>query len=198
MRLADRSTGDEREPRVVHDVDCVAAILTLRKGHRSQNLDDAHAVFVSDSALVIRSVGHWWRHDEHESSIEPVVHVRALSNFAWLKRPSAGSELKVRELLALCGAALRPAPRTWDRFIQHLNTLHTSRKLTSEEVTAIIASSTSDELLRDAELEATDSRDVDAETLDEVVERVKSGYAVDAEERVRDITEHYEQRLTEI
>ena len=198
VRLADRTTGDEREPRVVHDVDCVAGVLTLRKGHRSQNLDDARAVFVSDSSLVIRNVGLWWRHDEHELSIEPVVHVRALSNLAWLKKPNAGSELKVRELLALCGAALRPSPRTWDRFIQHLNALHTSRRLTSEEVTAIIASSTSDDLLRNAELEATDSRDVDAETLDEVVERVKSGYAADAEERVRSITERYEQRLTEV
>ena len=198
VRLANRTTGDEQEPRVVHDVDCVAGILTLRKGHRSQNLDDARAVFVSDSPLVIRNVGLWWREDEHELSIEPVVHVRALSNFAWLKKPSAGSELKVHELLALCGAALRPAPRTWDRFIQHLNKLHTSRKLTSEEVTAIIASSTADELLRDAEVEATDSRDIDAETLDEVVERVKSGYAADTEERVRGITEGYEQRLTEV
>ena len=65
-------------------------------------------------------------------------------------------------------------------------------------MTAIIASSTSDELLRDAELEATDSGDVDAETLDEVVERVKSGYAVDAEERVRNITERYERKLMEV
>ena len=96
------------------------------------------------------------------------------------------------------GAALRPAPRTWDRFIRHLNALQTSRKLTSEEVTAIIASSTSDELLRDAELEATDFGDVDTETLDEVVERVKSEYAVDAEERVRNITERYEHKLMEV
>ena len=50
-RLADRVTGDELEPRVVHDVDCVAGILTLRKGYRPQSIDDARAVFVSDSRL---------------------------------------------------------------------------------------------------------------------------------------------------
>ena len=197
-RLADRVTGDELEPRVVHDVDCVAGILTLRKGHRSQSIDDARAVFVSDSRLVIRNVRLWWREDEHELSIEPVVHVRALSNVAWLKKPSAGSDLKARELLALCGAALRPAHRTWERFIRHLNTLYTSRNLTSDEVTAIIASSTSDELLRDAELEANDPRDIDAETLDEVVERVKSRYAADVEQSVERVTKHYEERLTEV
>ena len=60
-RLADRVTGDELEPRVVHDVDCVAGILTLRKGHRSQSIDNARAVFVSDSRLVIRNVRLWWR-----------------------------------------------------------------------------------------------------------------------------------------
>ena len=197
-RLADRLTGDELEPRVVHDVDCVAGILTLRKGHRSQSIDDARAVFVSDSRLVIRNVTLWWQEDEHELSIEPVVHVRALSNVAWLKKPSAGSDLKTHELLTLCGAALRPAHRTWERFIRHLNTLHTSRNLTSDEVTAIIASSTSDELLRDAELMAGDSCDIDAETLDEVVERVKSGYAADVEQRVERVTEHYEESLREV
>ena len=197
-RLADRVTGDELEPRVVHDVDCVAGILTLRKGHRSQSIDDARAVFVSDSRLVIRNVTLWWQEDEHELSIEPVVHVRALSNVAWLKKPSAGSDLKTHELLTLCGAALRPAHRTWERFIRHLNTLHTSRNLTSDEVTAIIASSTSDELLRDAELIAGDSCDIDAETLDEVVERVKSGYAADVEQRVERVTEHYEESLREV
>ena len=197
-RLTDRATGDELEPRVVHDVDCVAGILTLRQGHRSQSIDDARAVFVSDSRLVIRNVRLWWQEDEHELSIEPVVHVRALSNVAWLKKPSAGSELKAHELLALCGAALRPSHRTWERFIRHLNKLHTSRNLTSDEVTAIIASSTSDQLLRDAELEANDPRDLDAETLDEVVERVKGQYAADVEQRVQRVTEHYEERLTEV
>ena len=197
-RLADRITGDELEPRVVHDVDCVAGILTLRRGHRSQSIEDARAVFVSDSRLVIRNVRLWWQEDEHELSIEPVVHVRALSNVAWLKKPGARSDLKAHELLVLCGAALRPANRTWERFIRHLNTLHTSRNLTSDEVTAIIASSTSDEVLRDVEFEANDPRDIDAETLDEVVERVKSRYAEDSEQRLQRVTENYEVKLTEV
>ena len=195
-RLADRDTGDELEPRVVHDVDCVAGILTLRKGHRSHSIEDARAVFVSDSGLVIRNVRRWWQEDEHELSIEPVVHVRALSNVAWLKKPSARSDLKVRELLVLCGAALRPANRTWRRFIRHLNTLHTSSRLTADEVTAIIASSTADELLREVELEA--NGDIDAETLDEVAERVKGTYAADMEQRVQHVTEHYEEKLADV
>ena len=199
-RLADQSTGDELEPRVVHDVDCVAGILTLRQGHQSQSIDDARAVFVSDSRLVIRNVKLWWQEDEqeHELTIEPVVHIRALSNVAWLKRPNAGSGLKMRELLALCGAALRPSHRTWERFIRHLNRLHTRKNLTTEEVTAIIASSTADQQLRNVELDADDPHDIDAETLDEVVERVKSKYTADVEQRVRHVTEHYEKRLTAV
>ena len=42
MRLSSRS-GAETSPRVVHDVDCVAAIHTLRGGKRSDSIDDARS-----------------------------------------------------------------------------------------------------------------------------------------------------------
>ena len=52
-RLADRSTKDELQPRVVHDVDCVAGVLTLRRGHRGANLEDAGVIFATGSPKVI-------------------------------------------------------------------------------------------------------------------------------------------------
>jgi hypothetical protein len=39
-RLADPVTKDEHEPRVLHDVDCVAAAVTMRRGHRSSTIDE--------------------------------------------------------------------------------------------------------------------------------------------------------------
>ncbi|OFW41181.1 MAG: hypothetical protein A3J28_16575 [Acidobacteria bacterium RIFCSPLOWO2_12_FULL_60_22] len=154
-RLAGRDKKDELAHRVVHDVDCVAGILTLRKGHRSASLDDARAVFATASPLVIRNTRLWWEEDEHETGIEPVVHIRALTNLAWLKKPSLCSDFKVRELVALCTAALRPEQATWDRFLRHLDSLEKSKKLSTNERVAVLVSAMSDRLLRRANLRTT-------------------------------------------
>ena len=84
-RLADPTTRNEFEPRVLHDVDCVAAIVALRGEHRSSTIEDARAVFATSSPLVIRDTRAWWTEDERGPGVEPIVHIRALANLAWLK-----------------------------------------------------------------------------------------------------------------
>ena len=197
-RLADPVTKDEQEPRVVHDVDCVAGILTLRKGHQSTSIENVREVFVTSSSLVIHNIRIWWEEDEHETGIEPVIHIRALSNLAWLKKPSLCSDFKVRELVALCTAALHPAQGTWERFLRYLDSLQKSQKLNTDEVTAIVVSAMSDRLLREAEVDKDDPNDIDAVTLDEIVDRVTVSYAADAKERVRVVTEKFETKRAEL
>ena len=196
-RLTDTRTHDTLEPRVMHDVDCVAAVLTMRRGRRSTRVEDVGAVFVSSSSLVIRNTRLWWEEDERESGIPPLVHVRSLANLAWLKRPTARDGLQLKELISLCCAAMRPSPKTWHRFLDHLDGLLTSHRLTQDEVTAIIVSAVSDQVLKDVELDDS-TEDMDAVTLDEVVERVKADYGADAERRVCEVQEDYERRLAEL
>jgi hypothetical protein len=196
-RLADPAKKDEFEPRVVHDVDCVAAILTLRANHRSMNLNDVRAVFATSSPMVIRNTRLWWVEDEHETGIEPVVNIRALTNLAWLKKPSLSLDFKVRELVALCTAALRPAQETWERFKRHLESLQRSHRLNSDEVVAILVSTMSDRLLKDAELDEDDPADIDAVTLDDVVSRVTASYAASAETRMQKFANEYDRKLAE-
>ncbi len=194
-RLADPRTGDELEPRVQHDVDCVAAILTLRHGHTSVAIEHAGAVFATSAPLVIRHTRDWYVEDEHATGVEPIVHIRALVNLAWLKKPQLAANLKEQEIVALCAAALRPRQETWDRFLRHLDSLEQSQRLTSDEVSAIVASAMSDNLLREAEED--DPNDIDAVTLDDIVDRVKQSYSAEAEERIRAIKTQYESQLKE-
>ncbi|MBU2585501.1 MAG: hypothetical protein KKH32_09240 [Bacteroidetes bacterium] len=195
LRLADPLTKDELQPRVVHDVDCVAAVLTFRKGHRSMSIDDAVAVFATASPLVIQNTVTWWQEDEHEAALPPLVHIRALANLAWLKKPLLSKDFKVYELVALCTAALRPTHTTWDRFIRHLDSLQKSQKLNSDEKTAILVSALSDQLLRDAETAQDDPTDIDAVTLDEVVDRVKASYSAKAEQERQMLASEFEGKL---
>jgi hypothetical protein len=199
QRLSDPARdGDELQARVRHDVDCVAGVLTLRRGHRSTVLDNVQAVFATSSPMVIQNIRLWWQLDEEETCIEPAISVRALANLAWLKRPSLCADFKVRELVSLCTAALRPAPETWTRFLQHLSNMERDKKLSSDEVTAVIVSAMSDRLLRDAEVEQDDPSDIDAVTLDEVVERVKASYTAEADKKLQETEAEYQQKIHEI
>lgn len=174
-RLAsDRAKPDEVEARVQHDVDCIAGILTLRGGHRSTTLENARAVFAADQALVIRNVVRWWLDDERETGIEPIAHIRALTNLAWIKRPAIASNYKLCELISVCTVALRPTQETWNRFLRHLEKLESEKALSEAEMGAIIVSTTSDKLLREAEV--AEGEDIDITTLDEIVSKVKEDY----------------------
>jgi len=172
--LAER-THDTEAPRVVHDVDCAAAILTLRKGQRSVSLGHVKVVFATSSSSVLTTVQDWFA-KEGETGIGPVVHIRALSNLVWLRRPALAVHLKAHELIALCSAALQPSRKTWDRFIQHLDSLEKSKLITSDEAVAIVVSEMTDDLLSGAEATTDDNEIVDVTTLDEIIKRVQSGY----------------------
>lgn len=181
QRLADRQ-GDITAPRVQHDIDCVAAVLTLRGGESSDSLDRARAVFVSLSGLTVKNVNLWYR-EEGGLGFPPIVHYYLLSNLAWLKRPASAANLKLRELIALCGAALRPSRETWRTFIRHLEKLEASGEISSEESAAILASSFTDRYLSEEGI----GDDPDARSLTEVVDRVKAEYKQQSDEKIKEI-----------
>lgn len=197
-KLADRLASpdakrEEIEERVAHDVDCIAGVLTIRAGHESSTLEDAGFVFAADQPRVIRNVCLWWREDEGQAGIEPIVHIRALANLAWLKKPAFSIDFKMRELVALCAATLRPSSSTWRHFLKHLEKLNTQQSLSDDEVVAIIVSATSDRLLREAE--GVDGEDLDATTLDDIVERVKLDYSTRSEAELAAIKAEHDRQI---
>ena len=171
--------GGEDEPRVVHDVECIAAVLTLRAGKEWDSYERARAVFVTTSGLLVRNAFAWYE-EQGGRGIPPIIHHLNLSNLAWLKRPASASKLKLHELVALCASALRPTRQVWESFLRHLRVLLASGELSSDEATAIVVSALTERVLAE---EASDE-DVDAETVSEVIDRVKASYAADADRRI--------------
>jgi hypothetical protein len=172
-QLLAKEPGAENVPRVLHDIDCVAGALTYRRGATADSYDNAVAVFVTSSGMTVRHVANWYR-EQGGRGVPPIIHVLGLSNFAWLKKPVSASKLKLHELVALCSAALRPSREAWSAFLAHLEALEASGELSSDEVTAIVASGLTDQLLVTEEI----GEDSDASTLTEVVERVKQSYSI--------------------
>jgi hypothetical protein len=165
------ATRDIHQYRVRHDVDCVAAVLTLRAGRHPPRLESAHAAFVSTSPRVIRNVTAWYR-AQGETGLAPIIDFRVLTNIAWLKKPASARSLKVHELVALCAAALRPTKETWDKFVTTLKDMRAQGTLSDEETVALVASDLAEPIL--AELE--DERDPDAATIHEAIDRIKTSY----------------------
>ena len=188
-RLAKTDTP-EAEPRVWHDVDCVAAVLTLRGSTFPQDINNAKAIFVTATGLVIKNVTEWFYQQlegEHlkgkaESLLPPVAHHIALSNVAWIKFPAFGQKLKLQELIALCSAALQPTRNTWNQFKRHLQKLQDSGVVNSEETAAILVNQFTDVHLSRLEDHLTDDNDIDSDSLNDVIERVRSSYAAAAQD----------------
>ena|SRR5262245_24517236 len=80
----------------------------------------------------------WYREEDATAGIDPAIHIRALSNQAWLKKPTLVPNFKVHELVALCGVALRLPTKTWGRLLRHLQSLQVAQRITSDEGTAIV------------------------------------------------------------
>jgi hypothetical protein len=175
------SRGDKDDSRIKHDVDCVAAILQLRGGSDAVALERTNAVFATTSGVVVRSVSQWFR-DQGGKGVSPVMHLTALTNIAWLKKPAAAGQLQLHELAALCEVALQPSKTVWDAFRRHLQALEKSDELTSDEAVAIVASELATSMLADL----SDDVDPDASTIAEIVSRVKAQYHSEADQRIAD------------
>ena len=177
-RLANPFTQDESAPRIAHDVDCIAAILTLRKGRTFSRIEDSQFIFASSSFSVIRDICDWYTQDDQSEGVPPIIHLQVLSNLAWLKNPMASSDLKEQELMALCASAIHPSEKLWKRFIRHLAKQRDNHKITSDEQAAILVDHLSQQLLFAVESYAPDG-DVDADSIDDVIDRVKERGARD-------------------
>lgn len=174
-RLSDPQTKDTNDPRVVHDVNCVTAILTLRRDGQSVHVASVRALFVTDSVRVLRTVREWYREQTRdETGIAPVMPLRVLATIAWLRNPAFCRELKMDELLATCSAALRPKAETWERFRLRLEDLVQRQEITKDEMTLVFRSSLAQSLLREAEADTREA--VDTHTLDEIRARVLAEY----------------------
>jgi hypothetical protein len=181
--LAHVGRPDPESPRVRHDVDCVAGVVTLRRGRISESVERSAAIFCTTSGGVVRTVQQWFV-AERGQGIPPIIHQAALTTIAWLKKPAAAPDLKMHELAALCAAAMRPTHATMEKFTATLRRMRSENVITDDETAAIVASELMEPLL--ARLD--DDFEPDSDSIQEAIERVRDTYrreaVADAEEAV--------------
>ena len=167
--------GEQADERVRHDVDCAAAILTLRQLRESRSIDAAKAVFVTTNKMVVDTVSDWYK-NQGKSGVPPMVRHLTMSTAAWLKKPAAAGNVKLHELIASCSAALQPSARHWQALKEQLGKLRQSGELSSEEMVAVVAH----ELTEARLLESDDAEYEDSTTVREMIEAVKKELSAEA------------------
>jgi hypothetical protein len=190
--LVNKEKGNPEEPRVIHDVNCAAAILTFRGNERSTNLPNSKYIFATSSFQVVSNVQRWYREEAEDNTISPFVHIRVLSNIAWLRKPELSTNLKIHELVTLCQTILQPSRKVWEMFLEHLNKLEKNKEITSDESVAIVVSEMTETMLGEL------GEDVDLSSIDEIIERVRTNYKNESERRIEEIKSESDLRITTV
>ena len=164
-----RRSDDSDDARVWHDVEAIAAIMTLRAGARPKQVWNAKYVFVSGSSQTVSNATRWYR-ETYPASVEPIVHFRSVTNTAWLVRSADASRVPMHELAAVCQAVLRPSAEVWTRFVAGLGELVVSGDVSDDESIAVLASEFTHVRLADFDPET----DMEASTIREIVERARA------------------------
>lgn len=167
MLMDDNQPEEEQEARIWHDVNAIAAIMTLRAGERPRRVERSGHIFLSDSSM-IPTAQEWYRINFH-NSVDPIVEFSSVANIAWYVSPSDADNLPMNQLIAVCQAVLQPSTELWERFVSGLTNLVESNELEDDESIEILASEYARVRLGEVGLD----QDHEANSLREIIERVK-------------------------
>lgn len=173
LSTKDSADFSQIERRVVHDVDCVAAVLTMRKGRHRNRVEDSGFVFSTLSWMTAKNIGEWYR-SQGESGASPCVHQSVLTVLSWLNNPSAGDEWVRAGVGSIAVFASTVSDRAWEKFKRYLQRLVESSEISTDEELMLLASTLSESAIVDEAIARGDSPDdPDVTTISEAVERVR-------------------------
>ena len=174
--------GITDSPRIRHDVNAIAGVVTLRKGAVASGLSTCKALFVTTQERTIRSVNDWWRFNERESCVSPIIHLCDIANYAWLRDTRQQSSFHRSSIVATCAAGMKASDGVWRKFYYHLEDLKNDQMISDDEVLAIMASTDLESVLSEHERNGEFDNGNEREAFSEVIQAVISSYS---EESVR-------------
>ena len=183
--------GEGHEARERHDLNCVASILTLRRGRQVEKLEDARAVLAA-TGMVVQSVRAWWR-ETGGSGLPPVLEYSAIINYCWVKRPRTAGRIHRFELAALCATLLRPSPEAWDRFRKELKKMAADGHSSREEAAVVLIDSYASKLL----VQHEESETIGPGTVADIVQRVRDEHRRETESARTEVARERSARLAE-
>lgn len=131
--LLKRPDGFDAEAAITHDVNCIAAVLTLREKLSAKTFKSARYFFVTTSMMTVRQANKWWKKTENPTILAPIFSLTKMANLAWLySNPSSDKQYGEKALLSACAAAAMPTDRLWESFAHKLLKYNKDGQITQE------------------------------------------------------------------
>lgn len=129
------------------DVDSIHAIIRLRKGNKSCNVETCKAVFITTNTSLSYHTKQIIAGYNDTSNIPPVMDDYALTTIQWIKNPDINPDLPRKRIIADCVAAMQPPERLVKRYLERLNLLKVENKITDEDYYLLRVAGESRELM---------------------------------------------------
>jgi len=173
-KLASSGAGTRTiEKRVVHDVDCIAAVLTLRRGRVRDRLEDSSYIFSTLGWMTAKNIHDWYR-EQGGKGYAPCVHQSVLTTLSWMHSPSAGEQWLRAGIGSIAAFSSVVSEKAWSKFKGHLRKLGEEGSISTDEELFLLASRFAESsILEEAVSRGDDPDEPDATTIAEAVERVR-------------------------
>jgi hypothetical protein len=114
------------------DVDSISAIMRLRRGETSHEIEDCKAIFITTNASLARVAREFCRRESDPAAIPPCLTDHVVTTLVWLRRPLERPQLPMKRIIADCYAATQPDDRLWAKYLAEIER---REKMSSREFT---------------------------------------------------------------
>jgi len=165
--------GPERATAREHDVACISAVQTLRKGHSYHEIEDSVALFVTSNARLWRSTHRFFttHHYTMPDAVPPAITDYLLTTILWLKRPTSAPDLPRKYIIAQSYAAMQPGENLWSKYLDQISSLSNRGDISPDDYYLLRASPQARSELMDLTMGDEDA--IVEGTTQEILERIK-------------------------
>ena len=121
---------------LIRDIDSISAIVRLRQGRISHDIEKCHAIFVSPNNALAHASRRFFAAEYAGWSVPVCITDYELTNLLWVKRPLSAPDLPRKKILADIYAAMQPEtsnPQVFADYVKELNKQRDRRQITPEE-----------------------------------------------------------------
>ncbi len=155
------------------DVDSISAIMRLRRGLTSRQIEGCKALFISTNATIARIAREFCQRGYDRMAIPPCLTDHVVTTLVWLKSPLKKPQLPMKRIIADCYAATQPDDRLWAKYMAEIarRAQMPSSDITPEDIINLKYETAAYSALMETTL--GDDREFSVGTVPEIINRVR-------------------------
>lgn len=129
--------GSSDSTRVKYDEKSIASIAIERRGNDERSLFNCVSVMVTTAYSSVRSIAKWWRNDEDNIGVPPLMGLREVANSCWLIHPN--EDISIRSsVLAACSSLMKPSDKVFKDFAAYYRDAISVDKPTADKLPSLV------------------------------------------------------------